>query len=262
MSAFPDKLDVDDAARLVRLLAEVGDPQVDIPILDRKRMLVAGLAEIIEADIWIWGTVVSSSADQPDDVMATRWIDGGWQDGEERAKFLGLMLNPEDTELMQGGILRKVLAQQIVTCTTEQIVDPGRRDEALQRIRVMEWSDSLVAGYPLGPSAFSGLGFHRRKPKPRYSERERLIVQLVVEQVDWLHRYGSNVPANEKVLRLTGRQRQVLMFLLSGDSQRQISLKMQVSEHTIGEHVKEIYRRFNVNSRGELFAHFVTGGQA
>jgi DNA-binding CsgD family transcriptional regulator len=258
-----DKLDVEDVARLLRLLADVGDPLIDLPTLERKRLLISGLAEIIGADIWIWGTgVLSPSPDLPKDAMATCWLDSGWKDEEERVRFLGMLTNPAETELLQGGLIRKVLAQRIVTVDTNGIVDPNRREEALARMAVMNWSDSLVAGYPIGSGAFSALAFHRRKPHPVFTERERLIVHLIVQQVDWLHRYGSNIPANDKVLRLSARQRQVLMQILAGDSQKSIAIKLHLSEHTVNDHIKEIYRRFNVNSRSELFAHFVSGGEA
>lgn len=141
--------------------------------------------------------------------------------------------------MLQGGVLRKVLAGQIVTAGPDETVDPNRRAEALERVSVMNFSDSLMSAYPVGPGAISCLGFHRRKPRPPFSPRERLIVHLIVEQVDWLHRYGSNVSASNKVLRLSGRQRQVLLLLLAGNTQRQIALQIHISEHTVGEYVKE-----------------------
>ena len=58
---------------------------------------------------------------------------------------------------------------------------------------------------------------------------------------------------------LTPRMRQTLARLLAGDAEKQIATHLKLSRHTVHEHVKKIYRRFAVNSRGELLARFVNG---
>jgi transposase len=45
------------------------------------------------------------------------------------------------------------------------------------------------------------------------------------------------------------------MFLISGDSRKQIAQKLNLSEHTVSDYLKEIYRNFGVNSRA------VNGGE-
>lgn len=77
-----------------------------------------------------------------------------------------------------------------------------------------------------------------------------MIVHAVFEQVDWLHRHGTEVPAGHQVLELSPRQRQILLFLLSGESLRRIAAIMGLSEHTIRAHVKDLYRQLGVNNRG------------
>lgn len=57
---------------------------------------------------------------------------------------------------------------------------------------------------------------------------------------------------------LCPRQRQTLDRLLAGDSEKQIAIRLGVSQHTIHAYVKGLYRHFNVNSRGELLARFVS----
>ena len=58
-------------------------------------------------------------------------------------------------------------------------------------------------------------------------------------------------------IELTPRLRQTLSCLLGGDSEKQIALKLHLSPHTIHSYVKDLHRRFNVASRGELLAKFV-----
>lgn len=52
--------------------------------------------------------------------------------------------------------------------------------------------------------------------------------------------------------RLSNRERETLQFLLEGKSNKLIALDMKVSERTIEFHLKNIYSKFQVNSRMEL----------
>jgi DNA-binding CsgD family transcriptional regulator len=46
----------------------------------------------------------------------------------------------------------------------------------------------------------------------------------------------------------------VLRLLLSGLSEKQIAARLDLSRHTVHNHVKEIYRVVGVQSRAELMA--------
>ena len=52
--------------------------------------------------------------------------------------------------------------------------------------------------------------------------------------------------------RLSNRERQTIQFLLEGKSNKLIALDMKVSERTVEFHLKNIYSKFQVNSRMEL----------
>ena len=56
---------------------------------------------------------------------------------------------------------------------------------------------------------------------------------------------------------LAPRVRQTLQYLLEGDSEKQIALKIGISQHTVHVYVKSLYKTMNVSSRGELLAKFV-----
>jgi DNA-binding CsgD family transcriptional regulator len=58
---------------------------------------------------------------------------------------------------------------------------------------------------------------------------------------------------------LSPRMRQTLELLVRGDSERQIALKLKISPHTVHVYVKQLYKRFNANSRGELLSRFIRG---
>lgn len=66
-------------------------------------------------------------------------------------------------------------------------------------------------------------------------------------------RRHAEVLANE----LSPRQREVLTLLLRGLAVKEIAGELDLSQHTVNEHVKALHRHFNVSSRGELLALFV-----
>jgi DNA-binding NarL/FixJ family response regulator len=69
-----------------------------------------------------------------------------------------------------------------------------------------------------------------------------------------------SVPADEltgEIATLPPRQRQTLLALLEGDSEKQIAIRLSLSPNTVHVYVKSLYRRFNVASRGELLARWV-----
>jgi DNA-binding NarL/FixJ family response regulator len=58
---------------------------------------------------------------------------------------------------------------------------------------------------------------------------------------------------------LPPRLRQTLTHLVWGDSEKEVANRLGLSQHTIHVYVKQLYKRLNVSSRGELLAKFVRG---
>ena len=56
----------------------------------------------------------------------------------------------------------------------------------------------------------------------------------------------------EQSPRLSNRERETLLLLMKGKSNKMIALEMKVSERTVEFHLKNIYSKFQVNSRMEL----------
>lgn len=53
------------------------------------------------------------------------------------------------------------------------------------------------------------------------------------------------------LVNLTAKETQVLEALASGKSLKEVAAMHAISLHTVGDHVKAIYRKLSVNSRGE-----------
>jgi DNA-binding CsgD family transcriptional regulator len=85
--------------------------------------------------------------------------------------------------------------------------------------------------------------------------RRRLVAELC--KVVGAHVSGG---VRAEAVGLSPRLRQTLEALIVGDSEKQIALKLKVSQHTVHFYVKQLYKRFGANSRGELLARFVRAG--
>jgi pSer/pThr/pTyr-binding forkhead associated (FHA) protein len=89
-----------------------------------------------------------------------------------------------------------------------------------------------------------------------------LVGQEVADEANSEHstdaipvRSTSELPA---LVHLSEAQRRVLDQLLRGAAEKEVAVKLTLSQHTVHNHVKEIYKRLNVSSRAELLALFVS----
>lgn len=58
-------------------------------------------------------------------------------------------------------------------------------------------------------------------------------------------------------LRLSPRESDVLDYLLKGCSEKETAAALGISRATVHEYVTSLYRKADVNSRGELMAKFL-----
>jgi DNA-binding CsgD family transcriptional regulator len=249
------QLPLGDVEQIVNLVAKASDPTLGQAIPERKRVLLEGIAEVIDADIWLWSTAVPNQK-LAGDAMTTCLIDGGWANDAEQVLVYQTLTNP----LMypaQLPLLDAVKNEQYSTFLRHDLLPEDPADDAVRTWSKTGFDSLLITIYPLGKDVYSSIGFHRRAGKQAFSERDRTMVHLILQQVEWLHRHGTNTEAKTKVVQLPPRERQVLVFLLSGDSPKEISKKLGISEYTVGDYMKNLHKHFQVNSRGELQAMFL-----
>jgi DNA-binding CsgD family transcriptional regulator len=102
------------------------------------------------------------------------------------------------------------------------------------------------------PGTTVGIAIFREWDDPRpFTARDKAIVDMM---------YSSCAPLLDDGFsgrRLSPRADQVLCCLLEGDSVKQVARRLCLSPHTVTDHVKTIYKRFNVTTRAELLARFV-----
>jgi len=121
---------------------------------------------------------------------------------------------------------------------------------ANDRFRRHDCDDFIMAMSAVpGASAICSLELFRAWGAPPFEARERLLVQLVHEELarDFRARLASQP-------RLSPRQREVLALLRRGLAEKQIAVELDVSPHTVHDYVKALYRAHAVQSRAELLA--------
>jgi DNA-binding CsgD family transcriptional regulator len=89
---------------------------------------------------------------------------------------------------------------------------------------------------------------------PESTEHKR---KMIAEFCKLLGRQYS-APLPDPTAGLSPRHVQTLKRMLLGDSEKQVARHLGVSPHTVHVYIKALYRHYDVNSRGELLAKFVT----
>lgn len=63
--------------------------------------------------------------------------------------------------------------------------------------------------------------------------------------------HAPTLPANTPGTTLTDKETEVLTELARGHSYKEVAIRLDISHHTVADHVKAIYRKLSVNSRSE-----------
>jgi DNA-binding CsgD family transcriptional regulator len=256
----PSLICEEDARVMVRLLGEVLMMPGDLTA--QKRALMKGLAKLVNADAWMW-VLSSVTGDEP---TAMQLLYDGYSQ-EEMAVFTDVALSP-DYENPSGVHALKMLEDgEHKTETRHQCFDdaewaqfPAVQDhfDKLAGVGVDQYIMSL---YPLDQThIISGIGMHRFKGRPDFTERERRIVHIIAEEVRWLHYTGLPEAGDDGIPSLSPRLKSVLTLLLDGQAPNQIASGLKLSPHTVKDYIKTLYKHFGVTSRAELMRRFMAGG--
>lgn len=63
--------------------------------------------------------------------------------------------------------------------------------------------------------------------------------------------FNAPAVANAEAEQLTAREREVLVLVAKGCRLPELAERLQISRHTASDHLKNIYRKLNINSRAE-----------
>ena len=241
---------------MVRLLGEVAVS--DGGHASKKQQLMKGLCELIGADYWIWALTVSYRAGElPVYVNA---YNGGFEPAQ-LGQFTKVLDHPDMKGLIAPFATEMAQRKTHLTRLRQQ-VDPEDRFSKLpvfQLWREVGIGPVLFSFRPINSTMLSAVTLYRRMDKPLFNAREARIAHIILSEVPWIHASGWAKVDASKIPGLTSRQRAVLNTLIHGMSRKTIAQGLGISEHTVNDHVKVIYRFFRVNSQAQLIHRFSRG---
>jgi DNA-binding CsgD family transcriptional regulator len=139
---------------------------------------------------------------------------------------------------------RTLLDDLQVTSIDEQNPVPGILAAAATKARWSRSDDSLT-------TRVRGRTGHWMRIEVTRMEGESGSVAVTIEPA----RPDDLVQMQIDSYGLTGRETDILVLLCKGLSAKEMAAELYISAHTVRDHVKAIYDKANVSSRGELVAH-------
>jgi len=189
-------------------------------------------------------------------------VDDGWENDDQRQAMFDWL------ELQAKGGAPKGLLPLKEPTTVHAILNRGEYytdqqpdclDELADYLRRSEVQDLLLSMHriAIGPDHFCGLTIMRGLGDREFSSRDKMFLATLHREIAPL--VGRQLAkANEpSTMRLSPRRRQVLDCLLEGMSEKQAATELGLTQPTVHQYVKAVYRHFHVYSRAELMARWV-----
>jgi DNA-binding CsgD family transcriptional regulator len=216
-----------DLRALVRMLAEVA--AMEGCRLFKQNRILTGLSDLVGANFWLWGRQSDSRGDGG-------WIECAWGDVSGRIEAAG-----------HGD--RRAMDLLFAGDSSERAVVGG-----------LAVGPVLSRFGPPGENGRCGIALGRMAGGAEFSERERDLVEIVLEEIPWLLDPDGEVQPAIAGVRLSGQMEQALEFLLLGLPRKEIAGRMGVSINTVAGYVRDIYHRLGVRSHPELMTRYSGGG--
>lgn len=220
---------------------------------------MAELANLIQADagFWSWGRGWPGS----NSMSPVALIDWGLTD-EQRGLLIEWGLSVDTDRNFRQPIMARMGPNRRSTVVRQEIVP----DEVWQTNPYMRkqlesggWENWLHSVQYSAHDTWSNLFFLRKVGQPEFGCHEAAIVDVVLNGVTWLHSNAEELVPAEAFEGLTPRQRTVMLLLLDGLARKAIARQLNISEDTVGDHIKSIYAHFEVSSAIELAALYLRG---
>ncbi len=247
---------IEDARRALRLAGELHELPPSLSV--RANHLINGMCELIGAQNGL--LCVMSDFREGSDPEILHSVTGGDFSSVALRGFAEYV----DSEIIKDPLVEATVhdcKKPIVFARRQHVSDRdwyGSAHVAEFRKQFTLVDDSIYAYFPLSkPGLIVGLGMNRAWEDRQFGKRELNLVELMHDQLAWLYRQfenedGIGMPTDKRPL--SPRLQQTLERLIAGDSEKQAANHLGLSVYTLHDYVKELYRRFGVNSRAQLIA--------
>jgi DNA-binding CsgD family transcriptional regulator len=245
------ELRLSDVRAIFRLVGNCRDLGQDVFAWNQRLTASAnGVFNTVMTNSFLYGLHPQQVMDEPQ-ILADSWVDE-----TARAKWYNLQVNKHYT--VAPTIIQFVQPYQEITVTRRQdLMSNAKWAVAWERTeaRASCGQDEFVyCVVPLAePSGrYFAMSFNRAIGEPAFRPREQNQIRLLLEELQ--HLFGNRLCLSYGGLPMTLRLRlqQILLALQTGDSEKQIALKLGLSKHTVHDYVRELYEYYGVQSRPAL----------
>jgi DNA-binding CsgD family transcriptional regulator len=192
-------------------------------------------------------------------------LDLGWDGPRERGIFLQFLRNQmhmQDPALTAFGAQLATLrsATSCLTRSRRQLADDTAWYGSAAYCdyhRPSGTDDGMMSIVALSDGQAHGIALFRSPNDPPFASRDRRLLHLFHIELAPHLRTDLAPPGCDPVSCLSPRLREVLACLLEGSSEQQVASRLGLTCDTAHQYVKDLYRRLNVNTRGELMARFI-----
>jgi len=118
--------------------------------------------------------------------------------------------------------------------------------------------DFIIGGWAACLQHGITLSIYRAADDPLFTRDDRIRISLMLRALaPIVDRELFRARGALDELDLTDRQREILLLLLTGESEKEIAAQLHRSVHTVHTIIKQLYTQFGVSTRGKLMARFV-----
>jgi len=245
------QLSLRDVRRVFRLIGEVRELGAD-PTRWRTHM-VRRLRKLMRAEIVVSSEIfVRTSPNAGKTPGVVRIHDIGWGcDGGENGEEVWRIQTDRDEKPEAYWV--SVLAETLSPPEQSDVV-PVKPTKP-----IYGGSSFILSQYPLPHlGAIDQLGLHRTRNEPGddrpFTELDHRLVRLFHVELGRLWKRDALKKAKDPGSELPPRLAQTLAALQAGNSEKQVSIQLGISPHTVHNYVKILHQRLGVTSRGELLA--------
>jgi len=195
------------------------------------------------------------------------WLEEGWVkpismidewEHEEARHFFWQMVRRGRVEDMPFGIvLSEALASKsgIRVATRRDLMDDEawRENPFFQQEPAKVRMDDFVMGFMVGEEqSFQMLFAQRERGREPFSRRHVHAIKAILIELGRLQPHELSSLDDSAFMTLPPRMLQVLACLLGGSTVKEAATMLDISPHTVQEHVKRLYKRSGTKNRAEL----------
>jgi DNA-binding CsgD family transcriptional regulator len=226
---------------------------------EQKQHVLQGLCALVGAQLGIWLDLAEAGGGQ---LKLLDTVEHGWACERERASFVAYLdAQPCSVDPSHPPLSERMRRDQCVTVARRDVLGDREwyRAPHVQEYRRAGGVDDFIYAGRLVHSGIDarGLSLHRPWGDRPFRPRDVALVDAFTREALWLHEPTTEL--ERWAQRLSPRLGDVLRGLARGLSEKQLADELQLSQHTVHDYVKALYRRIGVSSRGELLARLVSG---